>query len=90
MAYKSRAKTAIKGVRLAVADKRAEDANLSLNKAISALQKAQSKGAIHKNTASRRISRLARQVNRLASTTPQQDKGEKPAPPKQGPPSSQT
>ena len=89
MAYKTRGKSAIKEVRLATANKGIEDARLSLNKAVSVLQKTQSKGAIHKNTASRKISRLARQVNKLANTGSEGSRDEKPAPPKQDRPSSQ-
>ena len=90
IAYKTRAKTAIKEVRLAIADKKIEDARLSLRKAASVLQKVQSKGVIHKNTASRKISRLALQVNKLGTMSPQENKDEKPGPPKRGRPSSQT
>lgn len=89
-AYKTRAKKAIKEVRLAIANKRGEDARLSLNKAISIVQKVQSKGAIHKNTASRKISSLALQVNKLATMSPEGSKDEKQGPPKQDRPSSQT
>jgi small subunit ribosomal protein S20 len=90
MAYKTRAKTAIKEVRLAIADKKIEDARLSLRKATSVLQKVQSKGVIHKNAASRKISRLALQVNKLGAMGSQENKDEKLGPPKPGRPSSQT
>jgi len=90
MAYKTRAKNAIKEVRLAIANKKTEDARLSLSKATSVLQKIQSKGVIHKNTASRKISRLGLQVNKLATMSTQANKGEKSVPPKQDHPSSQT
>lgn len=90
MAYKTRAKTVIKEVRLAIANKRIEDAKLSLNKAISVLQKTQSKGVIHKKTAGRKISRLALQVNKLATTSSKADKDEKSGSPKQDRSSPQT
>ena len=90
MAYKTRAKTAVKEVRLAIADKKIEDARLSLRKATSVLQRIQSKGVIHKNTARRKISRLALQVNRLTATGSPGNKDEKPGPPKQDRPSRQT
>ncbi len=90
MAYKTRAKNAIKEVRLAIANKIIEDARLSLNKAISILQKIQSKGVIHKNTAGRKISRLTLQVNKLANMNSQGNKDEKSGPPKQDRPSHQT
>lgn len=89
MAYKTRAKHAIKEVRLAIANNKIEDAKLSLHKAISVLQTIQSKGTIHKNTASRKISRLARQVNKLANIDSEGNKAEKQGPPKQDRPSSQ-
>lgn len=88
IAYKTKAKSAIKEVRLAIADKRIEDAGLSLNKTISILQKVQSKGVIHKNTASRKISRLTIQVNKLAAMSSEGNKDEKSDPPKQDRPSS--
>lgn len=90
IAYKTKARTAIKEVRLAIGDKKIEDARLSLIKATSVLQKIQSKGVIHKNTASRKISRLALQVNKLPTVSSQGNKDEKSAPPKQDRPSNQT
>lgn len=66
--YKTTAKNAIKAVRKAVADSSAEQANESLINAVSALQKTASKGVIHKNKASRQISRLARQVNQIPTS----------------------
>ena len=66
--YRSRAKRAIKDVRAAVADSAPEQAREQLNKAVSIIQKSTSKGVIHQRNASRRISRLARQVNQLTST----------------------
>jgi small subunit ribosomal protein S20 len=89
MAYKTKAKNAIKEVRLAIANKRIEDAKLSLNKTISILQKVQSKGVIHKNTASRKISRLTIQVNKLAAMSSGGNIVEKPDSPKQDHPSNQ-
>ena len=80
--YKTMAKNAVKDLRLAIANKKIEDANLSLNKAISTLQKVQSKGALHKNTASRKISRLTRQVNQLTVVSAEENKEEKLGSPK--------
>ncbi len=77
MGYKTRAKNAINEVRLAIENKGIEDAHSSLANAISILQKVQTKGIMHKNTASRKISRLALQVNKLAVTDSEEDKGEK-------------
>lgn len=90
IAYKTRAKSAIKEVRAAIADGKTEDARRSLDKAISILQKVHSKGAIHKNAASRKISRLARQVNKFATISSEGSKAEEPIPPEQDPPSNQT
>jgi small subunit ribosomal protein S20 len=90
MAYKTSAKTAIKEVGLAIANNDIERAKASLNKAVSILQKIQSKGVMHKNTASRKISGLARQVNRLATMSSEGNKDERPGPPEQDPPSTQT
>ncbi len=77
MGYKTRAKNAITDVRLAIENKGIEDAHSSLANAISILQKVQAKGIMHKNTASRKISRLALQVNKLAVIDSEEDKGEK-------------
>jgi len=88
--YKTMAKNAVKDLRLAIANKKIEDANLSLNKAISTLQKVQSKGVLHTNTASRKISRLTRQVNKLAIVSAEENKEEKLGSLKQDPPSSQS
>ena len=81
IAYKTRAKNTIKELRLAIANK-SENANLSLNKTISLLQKVQSKGAIHKKTASRKISRLTIQVNNIAAISSEGNKDEKSGSPK--------
>jgi len=50
---------------LAVEKKDAEEAQKALSKAIPLIQKARSKGAFHRNTSARKISRLTREVNRL-------------------------
>ena len=58
MAYKTKMKHAVKQVRASVADNAADEAKESLVKAVSILQKTASKGIIHRNSASRKISRL--------------------------------
>lgn len=63
---KSAVKTAIKKVEVAVANKDKEAAALALAAAISTIDKATTKGVYHKNTASRKVSRLAKLVNTLA------------------------
>ncbi len=68
MGYKTRVKHAVKEVRTAVADNSTEQAKENLIKAVSIIQKTSSKGVIHKKRASRKISRLARQVNQLSSS----------------------
>ena len=60
-------KTLIKKVQTAVAGKKTDEAKASFLEATSAIGKAVSKGLIHRNTASRRISRLALRVNALGS-----------------------
>jgi small subunit ribosomal protein S20 len=61
-------KTLIKKVQSAVAGKKANEAKASLLEATSAIGKAVSKGVFHRNTASRRISRLALRVNELSDS----------------------
>ena len=61
-AVQTRVKNVVKDVRLAVAQD-AEDAVEQLNVAKSAIDKAAKKGVLHQKTASRKISRLNRQVN---------------------------
>ena len=61
-AVQTRVKNVVKDVRLAVAQD-AGDAVEQLNAAKSAIDKAAKKGVLHKKTASRKVSRLSRQVN---------------------------
>lgn len=61
-------KTLIKKVQSAVAGKKTEEAKTSLVVATSAIGKAVSKGILHRNTASRRISRLSLKVNALSGS----------------------
>ena len=77
LGYKTRAKNAIKELRTAIADKNIEQANKSLKTTVSIIQKVQSKGVLHPNTASRKISRLAHQVSQLAALSREQSKDEK-------------
>ncbi|NBI29492.1 30S ribosomal protein S20 [Chengkuizengella marina] len=62
---KSALRTAIKTVDTAIDDQNAESAKAALNDAIKKLDKAASKGLIHKNAASRKKSRLTKKVNAL-------------------------
>jgi small subunit ribosomal protein S20 len=68
MAYKTHMKNAIKDVRVAVSGKEVEQAGDKLKKAVSIIQKTASKGVIHRNKASRQISRLSRLVNTATSS----------------------
>jgi len=63
---KSSLKTVTKKVEAAIADKNAEEAVSSLKIASVVLDKAASKGVIHKNTAARSKSRMTRKVNALS------------------------
>jgi len=65
--YKTRVKKAIREVRTAVANNSQEQAQESFIKAVSIIQKTASKGVIHRNQVSRKISRLAQQVNQILS-----------------------
>ena len=61
----SSVKTVIKKVEDAITTGDKEAAKKALHQAIQSLTKAASKGVLHKNTASRKISRLTKQVNAL-------------------------
>ena len=63
---KSAVKTEIKKVEAAVAAKDKEAAAAALLEATSKIDKAASKGVYHKNTASRKVARLAKAVNGMA------------------------
>lgn len=65
-AIKSAVKTAIKKVEAAVAANDKEAASAALLAATSAIDKATTKGVYHKNTASRKVSRLSKAVNSIA------------------------
>jgi small subunit ribosomal protein S20 len=65
--YKTRVKKAIREVRSAVEGSTIEQTQLSFTKAVSIIQKTASNGVIHRNQAARKISRLARRINQLAS-----------------------
>lgn len=63
---KSGVKTAIKKVYTAVEANDAAAAKAALQNAVSVIDKAKSKGVLHKNTASRKVSRLTKTVNKIA------------------------
>ena len=62
---KTTVKSSIKRVRMAIERKDVEGAQKALLKAIPLIQRAHSKGVLHKNTSARKISRLNREVNAL-------------------------
>ena len=63
---KSAVKTEVMKVRAAVEAGNKEEAAKALLAATSAIDKAESKGVFKKNTASRKVSRLAQAVNKMA------------------------
>ena len=62
----SRVKTLVKKVVSAVAVSDNEAAKVALAPAVAAIDKAENKGVYHRKTASRKISRLTKSVNKLA------------------------
>ncbi len=64
-AVKSAIKTAIKSVRKSFESGNAEEAGTNLKVATTLLDKAVTKGVLHKNNASRKISRLSTAANSL-------------------------
>jgi len=62
---KTTVKSSIKKVREAIEEKDVEGAQKALLKAIPLIQKTHSKGVFHKNTSTRKISRLTLEVNTL-------------------------
>lgn len=65
-AIKSGVKTAVKKVNAAIEANDKAAASAALVNATSKINKATSKGVYHKNTASRKVSRLAQAVNKMA------------------------
>ena len=65
-AIKSKVKTASKKVELAITAGNKEEAVLKLREAVSAINKATSKGVYHKNNVARKVSKLTKAVNTLA------------------------
>lgn len=63
--WKSTMRTAVKKVREAVENEDAENAPTLLREAIRTIDHIQSKGVIHKNAASRKVSRLTKLVNNM-------------------------
>ena len=62
---KTKMKTAVGTLEEAIAAGSEEQAREALQKAAIVIQKTASKGSIHKKTASRKVSRLAKKVNKM-------------------------
>lgn len=65
-ALKSKVKTVIKKLDVAIAENNKEEAAKALRVAVSEINKAGSKGVFHKNTCSRKIARLSKAVSALS------------------------
>ncbi len=63
--FKSKMKTAVRQVEEALVAGAEDQAQEALKKAVPVIQKTASKGTIHSKTASRKISRLTKRVNRM-------------------------
>jgi len=66
--HRTRARTRVKNTRALAAKKDLTAAHEELEKAMSALDRAAGKGVIHPNNAARRKSRLAKLLNKTASS----------------------
>jgi small subunit ribosomal protein S20 len=66
-ALKTRLRHLVRGVRAAISSRDPQAAAEQLARAARALDKAVTKGVLHRNSASRKVSRLARAVSRLAA-----------------------
>lgn len=64
---KSSTKTSVKKFAVALESNNAAEAKVALTNAIRAIDKATSKGVYHKNTASRKKSRLTKAYNKMAA-----------------------
>lgn len=65
-AIKSNLKTVIKKADAAIVSN-AENKDAAIKAAVAAIDSAKSKGVIHKNTASRKVSRMAKRANKAAA-----------------------
>jgi small subunit ribosomal protein S20 len=64
--FRGQARTALRNARVAISSGEVEDAREKTQVAIKALDKAASKGIIHKNKAARQKSNLMKQLNNMA------------------------
>lgn len=65
-AIKSKVKTVIKNLDIAIAENNKENAVAALKIAVSVINKASSKGVYHRNTCSRKVARLSKAVSAMA------------------------
>lgn len=65
-AIKSNLKTVVKKADAAIVSN-AADKDVAVKAAVSVISKAQSKGVLHKNTAARKISRMAKRANKATA-----------------------
>ncbi|PCI33169.1 MAG: 30S ribosomal protein S20 [Alphaproteobacteria bacterium] len=65
---KSRIRTFVKNVEIALESGNAEEARVALKAAQPEMMRGVTKGVMHKKTASRKVSRLAKRVKALAAT----------------------
>jgi small subunit ribosomal protein S20 len=70
LAHRTRAKSTVKEVRALLQSSDTTQVQEKFKKAVSTLHRSASKGVIHRKKASRKISRLARAVNRATSAKP--------------------
>ncbi len=70
---RTRVKSLTKEVLAAVEAGDREAANSALRKAVPVIQRAASRGTLHRNTASRKISRLSKRVNTIPSDSPSEE-----------------
>jgi len=66
-AFKASMKTRIKNLLAALESTNRETVHSQLKRVISSIHRAASKGVLHKKTASRKISRLTKRVNKLSA-----------------------
>jgi small subunit ribosomal protein S20 len=66
-AIRSRVRTSVRHVREALATRNAAEAETRLKQASRTIDKAVTKGVLHRNTASRKISRLAQALRQLTA-----------------------
>lgn len=65
-AARTRVKSVVKEVRISLEKQSVEEAQAALQKAVPVIDRAVSSGALHHRTASRKISRLSKQVHALS------------------------